>query len=193
MPMIAEVMHTHPLFFAFASVDLHNPLYKTAKQAEPQLYRLVLRRFVKNGKYIRWTLLSVLSDIKTPPIKLSMYTLQWACSSSSVGSSPSGSIFSQSHFSLTCEPMSDSSFTGATPISAYISSQSNIVGPTIGGPSTLRPSWSEMSVMVHSPVGKWNVWVSSLHLSTKKLLRHNPLLNALVLQFHQILLAPILE
>jgi len=33
----------------------------------------------------------------------------------------------------------------------------------------LRPNWSELSynVMVHSPVGMWNVRVSGLHLSTK--------------------------
>jgi len=61
-----------PIVFALASVDLHNSLYNTAKQAEPQLYRLVLYKLIKNGKYIRWTLLPILSDIKTSPIKPSM-------------------------------------------------------------------------------------------------------------------------
>jgi len=106
----------HPtIMFALASFDLHNFLYNTAKHAEPQLYRLVLCKLVKNVKYIRWTLLKVLSVIKTPIIKPSMYALQWTCSWSSVGSSPSRSIFSLSHFSLTCEPMSDSPFTGGAP------------------------------------------------------------------------------
>nr|KYP56584.1 Serine/threonine protein phosphatase 7 long form isogeny [Cajanus cajan] len=60
------------------SVALHISLYNIAKQADPQLYRLVFLRFINKDKYIRCTLLSALSGIKTPPIKLNIYALQYA-------------------------------------------------------------------------------------------------------------------
>jgi len=54
-------------------------------------------------------LIPIISNIRTTPIKTRMYTLQWT-HSLSIGLSLSNNICYHSHFSLTCEPMSDSPF-----------------------------------------------------------------------------------
>jgi len=145
-------------------------LYKKASTAGPHAYLLRSSKSRKNYRYLRETLLLLLSTNRTPPMNLRIHARVNLCSCSTL---PSWLFicekWSASQLNLTTLPWSSPSC-GMTPNnSPHNSAQSRLVWPINGVPSTRKLNNTETSwrVIIHYPHFMWNVCVSGLHLSIK--------------------------